>query len=485
MQIERVEIGKLTGDPANARKHGERNIETIVQSLNRFGQQKPIVVDSSYCVRAGNGTLEAARSLGWTHLDCVVTELKGSDAIAYGLADNRSAELAEWDSDVLAALLEGLASDDASLLAAAGFSDDELAELLKGIDAELGDEGGGGVTEDEVPEPPVDPITKPGDLWGLGRHRLLCGDSTKAEDVSRLMGGEKINIGFTSPPYASQRKYDESSGFKPIHPDEFVEWFAPIAKNVQDRLADDGSWFVNIKPACEGISRLTYVFDLVLSHARDWGWNFAEEFCWERTGIPQQVVRRFKNQFEPVYQFTKGEWKMRPEAVRHESSSVPRAMGKGAGDTNAAKRQGVSSAVEGNIVEPGLAYPGNRLPKFQSEALGHSAAFPVGLPSFFIRAFTDEGDTVYEPFCGSGSTLIAAEQLNRRCFGMEISPQYCDVIVQRWENLTGKKAVLDGNTGHANDGESTGATVADKARVSGSDSKKASSNNRKPKQQPA
>jgi ParB-like chromosome segregation protein Spo0J len=129
MQIQRIEISKLTGDPANARKHGDRNIQTIVESLNRFGQQKPIVVDSSNCVRAGNGTLEAARSLGWTHLDCVVTDLKGSDAIAYAIADNRTAELAEWDDGVLVATLEGLQLED--LLTSAGFSDDELKELME------------------------------------------------------------------------------------------------------------------------------------------------------------------------------------------------------------------------------------------------------------------------------------------------------------------------------------------------------------------
>lgn len=131
MQLQRIEISKLTGDPANARKHGERNIQTIVESLNRFGQQKPIVVDSSFCVRAGNGTLEAARSLGWTHLECVVTDLKGTDAIAYAIADNRTAELAEWDADVLAATLEGLQSDE--LLEFVGYTDEELQELLESV----------------------------------------------------------------------------------------------------------------------------------------------------------------------------------------------------------------------------------------------------------------------------------------------------------------------------------------------------------------
>ena len=126
MQIKKVSIEKLSNDPANARKHNDRNIEAIVGSLRRFGQQKPIVVDVSGVVRAGNGTLEAARRLGWKDIDCVETKLKGSDAIAYAIADNRTAELADWDDDVLAAQLNGLLADNPDLLNAAGFSEEEV-----------------------------------------------------------------------------------------------------------------------------------------------------------------------------------------------------------------------------------------------------------------------------------------------------------------------------------------------------------------------
>lgn len=134
MKLQRLKVADLSGDPANARKHDERNIGAIVASLKRFGQQKPIVVDSSRVVRAGNGTLEAARLLGWTEIDCVVTDLKGSEATAYAIADNRTAELASWDDDVLAATLNGLLADDADLLAAAGFDESELAKLLDELD---------------------------------------------------------------------------------------------------------------------------------------------------------------------------------------------------------------------------------------------------------------------------------------------------------------------------------------------------------------
>lgn len=148
MKIESVPIAELSGDPANARKHGEKNHDAIVASLRRFGQQKPIVVDSSGVVRAGNGTLEAARSLGWETINVVCTDLKGSEATAYAIADNRTAELAEWDDETLAATLQGLVTDDEELLAACGFDEDELAELL--ADFELDGEGGTGCVDDDT-----------------------------------------------------------------------------------------------------------------------------------------------------------------------------------------------------------------------------------------------------------------------------------------------------------------------------------------------
>jgi ParB-like chromosome segregation protein Spo0J len=138
MNVERIAIADLSQDPANARKHPERNLAAITASLRRFGQQTPIVIDKSNVVRKGNGTLQAAIAMGWDSIDCIRTELTSSDAIAYAIADNRTSELAEWDEDVLAAQLNGLLADDPDLLDAAGFDEDELAKLLK--DGELDDD---------------------------------------------------------------------------------------------------------------------------------------------------------------------------------------------------------------------------------------------------------------------------------------------------------------------------------------------------------
>jgi ParB-like chromosome segregation protein Spo0J len=173
VQIERIEIDKLHSDPANARKHDERNIDAIAGSLIRFGQQKPVVIDRANIVRAGNGTLVAAKSLGWTHLDCVRTPLDGSEAIAYAIADNRTAELAAWDDDTLAANLQGLLDDDAGLLVSTGFSEQE-------IDALLGDS-----EQKDTELKPLSTKAPPAMAWVLlGIPTIRFGDI--ASDVERL-----------------------------------------------------------------------------------------------------------------------------------------------------------------------------------------------------------------------------------------------------------------------------------------------------------
>lgn len=437
MQIERLKLAKLSCDPANARKHGEQNISTIVASLKRFGQQKPIVIDLSDCVRAGNGTLEAARSLGWTHIDCVRTDLKGSDAIAYAIADNRTAELAEWDDDVLAATLNGLLADDPDLLNAAGFSEEELTELL-------GDMGDGlDVVEDEVPEPPVDPITKPGDLWILGEHRLLCGDSTKAEDVAKLMDGAKSDMMFTDPPYGvnyqggvqfdgyggavtnnrEKLKNDDTTAIYPA--------FLPVALAVVDGPCY--MWFAG--------SKARDVYNAV--HDNDC--EVHALIIWHKTNATYAAMNaQYKQRHEPCLYF-----KSKGSTLRW------------CGETTEAT---VWSQDRDGINE------------------FHPTQKPVALAAKAIR--NHETKTVLDVFCGSGSTLIAAEQLNRKCYGMEISPAYCDVIVKRWETLTGKKAVLD-DTRNQDDSESNGTTLADQTGVPRRVGKKVDKNHRGPAKQTA
>lgn len=402
MKTERVPIDSVSLDPANVRRHGERNLATIKASLSRFGQQKPIVVDADGIVRAGNGTWTAAKALGWKEITVVRTALKGAEATAYAIADNRTAELAEWDDDALAQTLAALQIEDEALALDTGFDAKEI-EALTAPDE---------VTEDEVPEPPADPITKPGDLWILGEHRLLCGDSTKAEDVERLMAGTKADLCFTSPPYAlgtsvalsgnkAMAKKANPYGDHEDNPDEWDRlmrgWFATSNAAVSD------VWVVNVQPLA-GNKR-----DLIRFIA-DNADRLVDVATWDKGHAqPPMAAGVMASRFE---------WMIIFAANDGASRAVPLSSWRG-------------------TVQSVYAAPPQRSNEF-SEI--HAATMPLHLPAWVMQTLCDKSKSVYEPFCGSGTTLIAAEHLGRKCYGMEISPAYCDVIVKRWENLTGKKA---------------------------------------------
>lgn len=467
-KVERWPLARLVPYARNARTHSPGQVKQIAASMREWGWTIPVLADENGGIISGHGRVMAAELNGYEEVPVMIASgWSEPKKRAYVLADNKLALNAGWDEEMLAAELRELQNIDGLDLSLTGFDADDLAKLLCAEDDPRAD---------ECPDVPTDPVTLPGDLWVLGRHRVLCGDCRSIDSVRLLLIERGINLVFTSPPYAEQRNYDAASGFKPIAPDEYVEWFCDVAANIRQFIAGDGSYFLNIKPTCEGLDTHLYVLDLVLAHVRRWAWHFATEFCWERTGVPKSVTQRFKNQFEPVYQFVLNRWKMRPEEVRHFSDNVPVAGGAGSGETSWRDKQGGrgSNSVSGSFgaarkrrngtarrisdiqgtakdageyIMAGLAYPGNRLPTFAGshDATGHAAAFPVGLPDFFIRAYTDIEDRVYDPFCGSGSTLIACEKTNRACYGMELSPAYCDVIVKRWQEYTSRKAVLDGD----------------------------------------
>jgi hypothetical protein len=373
MQTDTVAIETLTLDPANVRRHPAKNLDAIKASLTRFGQQRPVLVGSDGVIIAGNGTVMAAKALGWTNINIVRSNLKGSEATAYAIADNRTAELAEWDDDALAQQLAALQIEDAELAAAAGFTDAEIAALAEATVE---------VQEDEVPEAPAEPITKPGDLWLLGEHRLLCGDSTKAEDVERLMDGAKADLCLTDPPYGlgdistTKNEYDQHKD-TPENLIAIIAGFFPLAQhlaktivltpgNSNQRLYPDPTWTMAWVPR--------------VGNGRScWG------FC----------------TWQPIMCF---------------GPDPKLAKGKGCHPD--------SLVLTEHIAEKSI----------------HPCPKPIGFWCWLMERTSEAGDVIFEPFCGSGTTLIAAEQLGRKCYGMEISPAYCDVIVKRWETLTGKKA---------------------------------------------
>lgn len=453
MRVERVALAALLMDPRNARRHDERSLRAIMDSLARFGQQKPVVLgrlpgtDGQPAVVAGNGTIAAARRLGWSHVLAVRTDLTPAEARAYGLADNRTADLSGFDVEVLAEHLEALRADDVSV-AGLGFDDGELERIVaRDLDAltvwpgesTAGDGGAGGTgavpgdaEEDEAP--PVadgESASRQGEVYvlgvGPGAHRLVCGDCRQPEAWAAL-AGERVNVAFTSPPYASQRKYDEASGFRPIPPDEYSGWWEAVQGQVREHLAPDGSFFVNIKEHCEDGQRHLYVKRLVIRMVDGWEWRFVDELCWLRKPFPGSLSGRFKNGWESVYHFSRvAGHRHYPDAVAVPSDTyrnwIVRSRGNGSG--------------LGSFVWDGteLARPSNVLNITTGETDGakqHPATFPVGLPGFFILAYSDQGDVIADPFIGSGTTLIAAAQRERRCYGIEISPYYCDVVRRRW-----------------------------------------------------
>ena len=285
----------------NSRTHSDEQIAQIAASIREFGWTCPILVDGEGGVIAGHARLLAARKLGMAEVPVIVlAHLTPAQRRALVIADNKLSMNAGWNETMLREEMASLEVDGFDL-AVVGFSDEELVVLLAVDTPEPGAE----VEEEAVPEPPAQPVTMPGDVWLIGRHRLICGDCRDAAVVEKLMAGARANLVITSPPYATQREYDPASGFKPVPPEEYVTWFRDVAANIAAILAADGSYVLNIKEHAADGERSLYVKDLVIAHKRQWGWRFVDEFCWRKTdnGVPGGWNNRFKNAWEPVFPF--------------------------------------------------------------------------------------------------------------------------------------------------------------------------------------
>jgi len=365
-----MKIADLLHDPANARKHDERNLSAIKGSLVAFGQQKPIVIDEKNVVLAGNGTLEAAKSLGWTEIDCVVTDLKTStDKKAFALADNRTSELASWDTDILSDALKGLTLDDFDITSI-GFD-------LPGLDTPPE-----GLTDpDDVPED-VDTRAKPGDIWILGNHRVMCGDSTNIQHVEKLMNGEKADMVFTDPPYGVGYKYKS-------HDDNVTqeEHFFFLRTLMAQSLLFSSR--IIITPGCKNLP--------MMINARN---DFTHVGCWIKTNAMSPGRVTYFWTWEPIFFYGKFKRKRGNDVFNYPVGTQP--------DTG-----------------------------------DHTCPKPIALWLDIVENFSEPKDSILDFFLGSGSTLIACEKTDRKCYGMEIDPHYVDVILSRWEKFTGKTAKLE------------------------------------------
>src|ERR1039457_1031845 len=300
----RIEIwptDRLAPYARNARTHSAEQIAQIAASILEFGFTNPILVDSMDGIIAGHGRLLAARKLGLAEVPVVVLgHLSEIQRRGYIIADNQLALNAGWNDELLRGVLESLGADGFNL-SLVGFSDEELVVLLGSDEPEAAAD----MEEEAVPEPPAQPVTMPGDVWLIGRHRLICGDCRDVAVVEKLMAGAGANVAITSPPYATQREYDPSSGFKPVPPEEYVAWFRAVAAGVESVLAPDGSYFLNIKAHADEGERNLYVRGWVRAHGGGGGGGLVDEFGWRKTdnGVRGGGENSFKNALEPIYHF--------------------------------------------------------------------------------------------------------------------------------------------------------------------------------------
>jgi DNA modification methylase len=415
LQVITVKLGEIQNDPNNARKHDDRNIEAIMASLAKFGQRKPIVITHNKTVIAGNGTVEAARRLGWTTIAAARTPADWTEATikAYALTDNRTAELATWEQSALAAQL--------SELDLAGWDVHALGFELKDM------EGNQETVEVDPGPPPAKPKTRTGQVWQLGNHRLMVGDATSGDDCAKLMDGQTAQLVITDPPY-NVAYVGKTADELTIDNDAMSE---------QDFDAFLLAAFGNMYNSLE-VGAPIYVF-----HADSSGHQFRQQFN-DAGFLLKQVLVWVKNTFamgrqdyhwqhEPIlYGWKPGaahKWYGARTKVTVLDDEVPLEQLK----KNELLRILEEARYSSTVIREDK-------PHRNAE---HPTMKPIRLIARLIANSSEPTTIILDPFGGSGSTLIAAEQLNRTCYTMEMDPTYADVIIARWEKHTKKKATLN------------------------------------------
>jgi DNA modification methylase len=402
MQIKEVAVDKLIPYAKNSRTHSPEQIGQIAASIKEFGFRNPILVDGVGII-AGHGRLMAAQKLGLGKvptIDC--SDMTEGQKKAYIIADNKLALNAGWDNAMLTIELQDL-EDEGFDLTLLGFDDKELNALLQ---PEIVD---GLTDEDAIPDVPEKPKTKLGDIYILGNHRLMCGDSTSIDDIEKLMDGNKADICFTSPPYnagsldikgnaRTQKKYNSFDDNQTE--DEYKDF---VISNLNCIFSVCNEVLYNIG-LVEGNKRV--IVD-VLAHYRE---QFKDIIYWKKNNVAPHIQGGvINNLVEFILCFGDGKRKFQ----------------------NAQFTQGSYY----NVIE-GSSAAGNEFSKI------HKATFPTYLPENIIQNFCPLKGSVLDTFGGTGTTMIAAEKLSRKSYLMELDPKYCDVIVSRWEGFTGKQAIL-------------------------------------------
>jgi site-specific DNA-methyltransferase (adenine-specific) len=381
LRLESVLISSLSLDPTNARRHDSKNLASIEGSLRLFGQRKPIVVTGANVVVAGNGTLEAAKALGWTNIDVVRIPVDWSpeQVKAYALADNRTAELAEWDAKVLA--------DQLVELDAVGWDISEFGFDALEPPVNLDD-------DEPLSFDDVESKVKLGELWQLGSHRLLCGDSTDEKSVAYLMNGELADMVFTDPPYGVNYDGGHATDMrreKLINDDKIDMYDLPL-RNAYLFSKDNAALYLWFSDSFA---------KTVVSGVEKHNWKIRNWIFWNKNVAQFGAIgAQYKMKHEPcIYAFKKG---------------------------HTVNWSGPSNEVTVWDV------------KRDHKNEFHPTQKPVELAERAIR--NHKVENVLDLFGGSGSTLIATHANHKKAFVMELDPKYCDVIIDRWERLTGLTA---------------------------------------------
>ena len=391
MNIVEKRLDEIRPYANNPRKNDEA-VEAVANSIREFGWKQPIVVDADGVIIVGHTRYKAAQMLGFETAPVLVADDLSDDKVkAYRLADNKTNELAEWDFQLLSEELEGLDMDMEQF----GF---EFPEVF--------DEAN--IVEEEAPEPPEEPKAKLGDIYQLGRHRLMCGDSTVLTDVEKLMAGRQADMVFTDPPWNVNYGADDNNGsYKPrqiindyMDTADFKDFMNGAFLCMNDASKEGAMVYVVMSPQEWGNLMLTL---------SDNGFHWSSTIIWNKDRL---VLSRkdYHTKYEPIwYGWKEGEARLCPLLDRKQSDVW-------------------------DFERP-------------SRSDEHPTMKPVALVAKAITNSSHKGNLVLDLFGGSGTTLIACEETDRDCCMMELDPKYVDVIVTRWENMTGKKAVLLDDSG--------------------------------------
>ena len=380
MKIENADINTIKPYENNPRKLKDSAIEKVAMSLKEYGFRQPIVVDKDRIIVVGHTRYRASKKLGFKEVPITIADNLTPEQInAYRIADNRTAEESEWDSELLKMEIKDLEAKDFKL-DLLGFNEDQLNDMLF-------EEKQGLTDEDEVPEAPEEPISKLGDIWILGNHRLMCGNSVDYEDVHKLMDNKKADMVFTDPPYGYEYLSNHQSKHNKILNDDKILDFAPICK---DFMFDNSSIFV-----CGSFQTISKWINYISKY-----FVYKNLIVWKKNNWSMGDLKgAFAGQHELIIFAHKGKIEL---------------LGKR---------------------EPDV-WNFDRVPPKM-----HPTQKPVELIKYAMSKV--QSGLVLDLFGGSGSTLIACEKSNKTNYIMELDPKYCDVIVKRWENFTGKKAELE------------------------------------------